>query len=600
MSGAPVMQRLARALELEKVTSALSKPGVDLRRSVVLKRKAKAIRDELLGRRSAGAEGIDVMDPQDAMDRAVAHLQALKDSGAPMHQRIEDGAILRQVIKFSAKVSTTMGAPMNVSMQAHGMLNMIAKPDEMAEFNEFHLVKFTGAGVAVAAMEVKAKEAEAQMKELEKAEHIKMQALQSKFHQEIQDLTYAMSQQSISAIHEARWQLHKRVTTETENAKADSNARLMATMDHVGTPVIDSLLEASTIDAEAASQWALSQTITKQAETRLKKLGYPVQDVRRDMAEFHRLTGGRLGQVVIATNGSTRANATGIHGHDSAVINLGARFTKRTLWHEMGHHMEADPVILAAARGFLAKRSDGSGLHRLRALTGNDGFRGNEQAYRDSFFDPYVGKYYADATEVFSMGVESFSSPSLLGQRMAKDPEMFRMIEGALKTPANKLIRLVHDLRKASGEAQSEHMEKVADEREVVTKTLASSVQFAEGEGDVNSVGLDYFKRDSDKKYGLGACLGHMVNGDRGYVVYEAAKVRDRPDYMQRTRPKKGYLIVQLAMAGTADRYGGTAFTVLEVVGSLEDVKARALLWIKSGTRPMIQPSISDLKTYAA
>lgn len=65
-------------------------------------------------------------------------------------------------------------------------------------------------------------------------------------------------------------------------------------IDPVGLKIIDTLRNSSKISFEQADSWASNQVIEKSAITRLKKMGYPESDIRRDMAEFYLITGGNL------------------------------------------------------------------------------------------------------------------------------------------------------------------------------------------------------------------------------------------------------------------------------------------------------------------
>ena len=126
-----------------------------------------------------------------------------------------------------------------------------------------------------------------------------------------------------------------------------------------------------------------------------------------------------------------------------------------TLFHELAHHLENDPIAKAASNGFLLKRRESEQAHRLRDLTGLD-YDKREIAYKDSFMDPYVGKIYNDGiTEVWSMGVQYLSNPKDAAIFAAKDPEMFALITGYLTmqtTPAMHAKLNMH--KSAIGELQ--------------------------------------------------------------------------------------------------------------------------------------------------
>ncbi|QOJ22962.1 MAG: hypothetical protein HRU78_04290 [Gammaproteobacteria bacterium] len=204
-------------------------------------------------------------------------------------------------------------------------------------------------------------------------------------------------------------------------------AELKDSIAPIGQKIIDTLLNSSKVTKEQADAWANSQIIEKSALTKLKKIWYREEDVRRDMAEFYRITGGKLRQVRIETDGSRRANASGIGHFEDNVIRPGSSFNKTILWHEMAHHLEADPAAKAASNGYLLKRRKSEKVYSLRSLTGNRGYRSNEGAYSDDFINPYVGKVYRDkTTEVWSMGIQYLSNPSDAAMLVAKDPKWRR------------------------------------------------------------------------------------------------------------------------------------------------------------------------------
>ena len=196
--------------------------------------------------------------------------------------------------------------------------------------------------------------------------------------------------------------------------------------------VVKDITSNSDISEDAATTWAEEQEVTPAAQKRLKKMGYPVDQLRKDMAEFYRLSNGRLGKAAIVTKGHRRACAA----VNAAVVYLDGRFTKSTLFHELGHLLEVHPRIKAAANQFLELRSGKAGTKTLRKLTGNKGYRGGERAYEDHFIHPYVGKRYDDGiTEVTSMGFQCFANPKELSVLMEKDGEMMSLIMGIMKTP---------------------------------------------------------------------------------------------------------------------------------------------------------------------
>lgn len=238
----------------------------------------------------------------------------------------------------------------------------------------------------------------------------------------------------------------------------------------------DDLAAASPVSEERAAEWSTRQVvITKAAAARLKKLGYAPAQVVKDAAEFYRIANGRIEKVVIDSKGDRRANAGGIGAHGQAGrINLGSAFDKRVLWHELGHHIESDPMAAMAARLFIQSRAEGERMHTLRSLTGSKFYDASETAYKDGFFDPYVGKVYRDgATELFSMVMESLSSPFLLARRIAVDPESFEFVTGYLARPRDALDELHLAMRQSTRETGEGAAQ--AGEDDAATKVAAAA-----------------------------------------------------------------------------------------------------------------------------
>lgn len=245
-------------------------------------------------------------------------------------------------------------------------------------------------------------------------------------------------------------------------ARKDDLATLLS---QLGQKLIDDLLQNSRIDESQALVWANQQLITPAAEKKLKSIGYTVDQVRRDAAELYQLTNGRLSHFVLEHElGTRRASTSGVLDRNSdKVILLDGDFNKTVLFHEMGHHMESDKALLQAAQAFLKKRRESDKLFRLQDLVKNSKYRRDELAYKDSFFNPYIGKYYRDGTtEVWSMGVESLANPALLVQRMNQDPEMMALIMGAIKSEQHPFAQISHAV--VSEKVQNRFDQKALDE----------------------------------------------------------------------------------------------------------------------------------------
>lgn len=272
---------------------------------------------------------------------------------------------------------------------------------------------------------------------------------------------------------------HREAVNEANQALDEVRKSAAKPCAEIGQALISGVLSASPITEDQAGKWADSQEISKTAVARLKKMGYPIENVRRDMAEFYRFTGGRVPFVSVQSQGDRRANATEIHSiGKTAVINLGSSFDKRVLWHELAHHIEADPVALQASMRLIRRRAVSPEPKSLRSLTGNRGYDSNETAFEDHFFDEYVGKKYDSATEVFSMGVESFSDPEMMGMRFGKDPETIMFVAGFLKTPLPASGQALTQLREVILESNKAATADAEQSAEQIVSRLAAGVAF--------------------------------------------------------------------------------------------------------------------------
>lgn len=604
--GAPVLTRLGLARDLQSAREA----QVEARRAdntghlIVATKRVSAVRAALLGLRAAGAEGIDVMDPLDAIKRATEHFQALAESGADEVQVAEDKLILKPVLRYVESVASTAKLDGNTVSRAVSQLSI---PNVPMGFPDAQLARFAGASTVVDSLRDSLTRGKEAYEEATAAENQVMAELNDEQKHAFEELRNRLNPgKPGGSTYDEYYDAHQQLVDEFKDRRTVAAgkrqvalARAGATLREAGTSVISAFKEWSPVSEQQAVDWAAKQEISKAAATRMKKGGYPVEQVRADMAEFYRLSAGRLGAVQISTNGSRRANATGIHGHGSAVINIDGDFDKRTLWHELGHHLESAPSILWAAKAFLNKRSDGSGLHTLRSLTGNTGYRPSEKAYRDHFFSHYVGKFYPDATEVMSMAMESLSDPLLLGQRMAQDPEIFKLLEGVMKTPANKLMKLIHDVREKNATVQAEFMEAQADARAVLIKEVASRITLRPDMPSVNPVAMERIEGGYKRIYSVQSYVGAHIDGTTVYLVYQAAKVTEYTSGFDRTRPKKGHVIFQVSIADGLGFVGNNAVARCQVVGDLDEVRARIFDWIKNGRPTERQLMNETLKTYA-
>ena len=196
--------------------------------------------------------------------------------------------------------------------------------------------------------------------------------------------------------------------------------------------ILIKLFESSPISEGQAQEWVDNNVhVADNALARLKRSkNCPYKDVKsikEDIKEFYRLTGGKLGRIKIITKGNGRATAH----RQTGEIAVDSDFSKKTLFHEMGHHVEfGNLAISRAAQHYRKERAGDAKLMPLRTLS-HRGYKSNEFAYPDGFFDPYVGKHYSDgSTEVISMGLQQLSSTDSVLDLLAKDREHLEMVVG--------------------------------------------------------------------------------------------------------------------------------------------------------------------------
>lgn len=345
---------------------------------------------------------------------------------------------------------------------------------------------------------------------------------------------------------EAAW---KRISEITNKKYADRNERIAQLKDSIapiGRRVIDTLLNSSKITQEQADSWANNQTIEKSALTRLNKMGYQEADVRRDMAEFYRITGGKLRQVRIETDGSRRANASGIDHFEDNVIRPGSGFNKSVLWHEMAHHLEADPAAKAASNGYLIKRRKSDMVYSLRSLTKNRGYRSNEVAYSDDFINHYIGKVYRDqTTEVWSMGIQYLANPYDAAMMVAKDPEMAALMAGYLQADLSPAMKALQTVQNSAKDQAQEKRAQAKSEYDQALDRLADGIKIID-DGWFSK--LDPVDQGNilSRWGGIGDPDAKFVGSWGGYRVF-TGKFRN----VSTKRKANGYAVVFADMTGT-------------------------------------------------
>lgn len=285
-----------------------------------------------------------------------------------------------------------------------------------------------------------------------------------------------------------------------------------------GQAVIAAVLSSSKISEADAKAWASRQTVTPQCVTYLKRQGYTEAALRSDMADFYRMSGGKIAEIEVGVAGRGRAHASGISAATGRkFIGAGNSFNRTILFHELAHHIEADEIAKTAANGFLISRRKAATPVSLARLTGNRGYGAGEVAYEDNFIHPYIGKVYSDnVTEVYSMGVQYLATPADAAMFAAKDPEMFSLVTGYLAGALTPAMQGLISLHTGVTDARREDETKTANEYVDALRRLAAGVNLggtevpkhlAEDSRFLRSV-ASHAKRGSSPKY-LGTSDGH-------------------------------------------------------------------------------------------
>lgn len=85
---------------------------------------------------------------------------------------------------------------------------------------------------------------------------------------------------------------------------------------------------------------------------------------------------------------------------------------KTTPYHEIGHMVDFfNKDLVRIEKEWVDKRTEGEKPTRLLDIFPDSNYSPNEVVKKDDFISPYIGKYYSNATEVFTMGLESIFEP---------------------------------------------------------------------------------------------------------------------------------------------------------------------------------------------
>jgi hypothetical protein len=102
--------------------------------------------------------------------------------------------------------------------------------------------------------------------------------------------------------------------------------------------------------------------------------------------------------------------------------------------HEWGHALERlNPRLLQRSKDYLAKRTAGEPLVRLKDVDKHHNYEPDELTRPDQLFHPYMGKEYPDDTEITSMLVEQLATDGGLEKVLMDDPDSFYFLLGQLR-----------------------------------------------------------------------------------------------------------------------------------------------------------------------
>ena len=217
---------------------------------------------------------------------------------------------------------------------------------------------------------------------------------------------------------------------------------------NVGAELIENIKKHSKLHDDDISNIVDGVKFTDSANQSIKSFQYfngiefkkgkaAIDSIKDDVLEFFKLTNGKLKipKGIHFTKSSNRQYATNVISTvgSAPVINIGTNFSKRALFHELGHLLEFDPAAKSAANAMLLKQSGGE-VKPLKELTGIKSYRSQEVAYTGSFpLSPYMGKVYdSQSTEVFSMALEYLSSPESATEMLSLDEELAKFVVGYL------------------------------------------------------------------------------------------------------------------------------------------------------------------------
>ncbi|EHW5313894.1 ddrB domain protein [Escherichia albertii] len=222
------------------------------------------------------------------------------------------------------------------------------------------------------------------------------------------------------------------------------NQRSMGSVHEKVLSAMNSAIANSSVSEEKALEWADSFITEEVEEARAGQNGGI--DLRKELADIYRLTGGKISTLskVVHHQGRAYANLNGI-----VAVNLNDE-NASALWHELGHHLEySNPGLLEKARSFLKANVEGD-----KPSFVNIGGRGKpEWCFRSRLSNIYMAKVYppasvsntgkirqksptiskTSATEVFSMALQLYHDKEAAAASLMNGDGLLELLFGVAK-----------------------------------------------------------------------------------------------------------------------------------------------------------------------
>ncbi len=222
------------------------------------------------------------------------------------------------------------------------------------------------------------------------------------------------------------------------------NQQSMGSVHEKVLSAMNSAIANSSVSEEKALEWADSFITEEVEEARAGQNGGI--DLRKELADIYRLTGGKISTLskVVHHQGRAYANLNGV-----VAVNLNDK-NASALWHELGHHLEySNPGLLEKARSFLKANVEGD-----KPSFVNIGGRGKpEWCFRSRLSNIYMAKVYpsasvsnsgkirqksptiskTSATEVFSMALQLYHDKEAAAASLMNGDGLLELLLGVAK-----------------------------------------------------------------------------------------------------------------------------------------------------------------------